>query len=79
MVLENSVYKKLRSKNKKYDSGFECKDSTRKTVEGSIAEDTMTPFEKQCTTQPGPIVDHMPYWYLKNIKSLKDKVDAGLA
>lgn len=34
-------------------------------------------FEQECETTPGPIKDHMPYWYLTFLDKLKQREDAG--
>jgi Lipase (class 3) len=41
-------------------------------------ESGKTPFELECEKAPGPIKDHMTYWYLTCLQKLKVKVDAGL-
>lgn len=56
--------------------------STNKKVEeenvaASKPETDRTPFELECEKSPGPIKDHMPYWYLTSLQDLKRKVQAG--
>lgn len=34
-------------------------------------EETMTDFEKEVASTPGPIKDHMPYWYLTFLQKLQ--------
>lgn len=42
-----------------------------------VEVDEKTPFEIECETTPGPIKDHMPFWYLTYLQQLQDSVDAG--
>jgi len=36
-----------------------------------------TPFEIEVEKTPGPIKDHMPFWYLTILQKLKAKQDAA--
>eukprot|EP00977_Amphora_coffeiformis_P028171 scaffold34719_cov241-Amphora_coffeaeformis.AAC.5 len=40
-------------------------------------EKEKTPFEIEVEKTPGPIRDHMPFWYLTCLQKLKAKQDAG--
>ena len=48
--------------------------SANNTDAEAVDEDEQTPFEKEVATTPGPIKDHMPYWYLTFLEKLKERV-----
>uniref|UniRef100_A0A7S1GIG2 Fungal lipase-type domain-containing protein n=1 Tax=Cyclophora tenuis TaxID=216820 RepID=A0A7S1GIG2_CYCTE len=52
--------------------------TTTKTTNGAESEsqEAKTPFQKEVESTPGPIKDHMPYWYLTFMERLKEREEA---
>lgn len=51
-------------------SSFFAKKKAEQSEAPTKEEDDMTDFEKEVAATPGPIKDHMPYWYLTFLQKL---------
>ena len=58
------------------DGGAKKKESKKDSKIREETEKKMTAFEKELEITPGPIKDHMPYWYLACLERLKAKLDS---